>query len=220
MATFQVTPPENFNFKNPEEFDKWLTRFERFKIASGLNEKSEEQQVNTLLYCMGREAGDIFHSFHLSNAQQKQIKSVTEKFKNYFVVSRYVIFERSKFNMRNQEEGESVDTLITVLHTLAEHCNYGQLKDDLIRDRIVVGLRDAKVAEKLQMDAELTLEKAVNQARLSEAVKKSAVRNKINNEDSKLDAIKKKNFKFVKNTKPNPSKGGQPKVSGQKSRSR
>ena len=222
MATFQVTPPENFNFKNPEEFDKWITRFERFKIASGLNEKSEEQQVNTLLYCMGREADDIFHSFHLSNAQQKQIKSVTDKFKNYFVVRRNVIFERSKFNMRKQEEGESVDTFITALHTLAEHCNYRQLKDDLIRDRIVVGLRDAKVAEKLQMDAELTFEKAVNQARQSEAVKKqqSVVRNQINNDDSKLDAIKKKKFKFVKNTKPNPSKGGQPKVSGQKSRSR
>ena len=47
MATFQVAHPENFNLKNPEEFDKWITRFERFKIASGLNEKSEEQ-VNTL----------------------------------------------------------------------------------------------------------------------------------------------------------------------------
>ena len=78
---------------------------------------------------------------------KKQIKSVTDKFKNYFVVRRNVIFERSKFNMRKQEEGESVDTFITALHTLAERCNYGQLKDDLIRDRIVVGLRDAKVAE-------------------------------------------------------------------------
>lgn len=60
---------------------------------------------------MGREAGDIFHSFHLSNAQQKQIISVTDKFKNYFVVRRNVIFERSKFNMRKQEEGEYVTLL-------------------------------------------------------------------------------------------------------------
>ena len=120
MATFQVKTPENFHLKNPEEFDKWITRFERFKIASGLNGKSEEQQVNTLLYCMGREAGDIFHSFHLSNAQQKQLKSVTDNFKNYFVVRRNVIFERSKFNMRKQEEGESVDTFMTALYTLPE----------------------------------------------------------------------------------------------------
>ena len=53
------------------------------------------------------------------------------------------------------------------------------------------------------MDAELTLEKAVNQARQSAAFKKqqSVVRTQINNDDSKLDAIKKKNFKFTKKTK-------------------
>ena len=72
------------------------------------------------------------------------------------------------------------------------------------------------------MDAELTLEKAVNQAHQSEAVKKQelVVRNQISNDDSKLDAIKKKNFKFMKNTKSDPSKAGQPKVNGQISRSR
>ena len=41
--------------------------------------------------------------------------------------------------MRKQEEGESVDTFIISLYSLAEHCNYGQLKDELIWDRIVVG---------------------------------------------------------------------------------
>ena len=57
------------------------------------------------------------------------------------------------------------------------------------------------------MDAELTLQKAVNQAHQSEAVEKqqSVVRNQINYDDSKLDSIKKKKIKFVKNTKPNPS---------------
>ncbi|KXJ13677.1 hypothetical protein AC249_AIPGENE14280 [Exaiptasia diaphana] len=42
----------------------------------------------------------------------------------------------------------------------------------MIRDRIVVGLQDGKLAEKLQLDSQLTLEKAVNQARQGEAVKK------------------------------------------------
>ena len=41
----------------------------------------------------------------------------------------------------------------------------------MIRDWIIVGLRDASVAQKLQMDHELTLEKAVMLARQSEAVK-------------------------------------------------
>ena len=198
MATFQVTPPESFNFKNPEVFDRWLSRFERFRIASGLNDKSGEQQVNTLIYCMGREADDIFQSFNLTTAQQKQYDGVKKKFQDHFVIRRNVIFERAKFNMRKQEDGESVDTFITALYTLAEHCKFGTLKNELIRDRIVVGLRDARIAEKLQLDAELTLEKAINQARQSESIKKqqSVVRPKsdINDNDSKLDVVRKKNF--------------------------
>ena len=41
----------------------------------------------------------------------------------------------------------------------------------MIRDRIVVGLRDAKLSENLQLDPDLTLEKAVTKARQAEAVK-------------------------------------------------
>ena len=113
MAIFQVTPPESFNFNNPQEFDRWLSRFERFRIASGLNDKSGEQQVNRLIYCMGREADDIFQSFNLTNTQQKQYDGVKKKFQDHFVIRRNVIFERAKFNMRKQEDGESVDTFIT-----------------------------------------------------------------------------------------------------------
>ena len=40
----------------------------------------------------------------------------------------------------------------------------------MIRDRLVVGLRDAKFSERLQLDADLTLETALTKARQSEAV--------------------------------------------------
>ena len=58
---------------------------------------------------------------------------------------------------------------------MAEHCQFGDINDELIRDRLVVGLKDTKLAERLQLDPELTLEKAVNQTRQSEAVKKQQV---------------------------------------------
>jgi len=53
-----------------------------------------------------------------------------------------------------QKPEESVDSFITDLHTLAEFCKYGDLHDQLICDRIVVGLLDKKLSEKLQMDSE------------------------------------------------------------------
>ena len=36
-----------------------------------------------------------------------------------------------------------MDSFITDLHALAAHCEYKDLHDEMIRDRIIVGLRDA-----------------------------------------------------------------------------
>ena len=98
-----------------------------------------------------------------------------KKFDDHFIVRLNVIFERAKFNQRRQTEGETVDIFITDLHALVEHCDYGALQDDIIRDRIVVGLLNGKISEKLHLDPDLTLTKAIYKARQSESVKKQQV---------------------------------------------
>ena len=171
MATFQVSTPEPFCFARPEEWPKWIRRFERFRMASGLDSRGEEAQVNTLIYAMGDQADDILRSFTLSEEDRKSYERVKTKFDTYFVQRRNVIFERAKFNRRTQEEGVSVETFITALYTLVEHCGYGDLHDEMVRDRIVVGIRNNKLSEKLQLDPDLTLANAINQVRQSEAIK-------------------------------------------------
>lgn len=57
------------------------------------------------------------------------------------------------------------------LYKLAEDCNYGNMKDEMIRDRLVVGIRDSNLSERLQLDLNLTLEKAKKAIRQREAVK-------------------------------------------------
>ncbi len=170
-ATYQVPPPEAFNFSHPQEWPKWIRRFERFRSAAGLSEKQEDVQVNTLMYTMGDESDDILRSFSLSEEDRKKYKVVKEKFDAHFVKRRNTIYERAKFNLRKLEPGEPVDAFITDLYSLAEHCEYGALHDELIRDRLVVGLRDHALSEKLQLDAELTLDKAVTRVRQAEAVR-------------------------------------------------
>ena len=54
---------------------------------------------------------------------------------------------------------------------MAQHCNYGTLHDEMVRDRIVVGLKDKTLSGKIQLKADLTLEKAINQARQKELVR-------------------------------------------------
>ena len=65
-----------------------------------------------------------------------------------------------------------MDAFIADLYALAEHCSYGDLHDEMIRDRIVVGIRDFSLSEKLQLDAELTLTTAVAKVRQAEQIRK------------------------------------------------
>ena len=64
-------------------------------------------------------------------------------------IRRNVIFERSKFSMRVELENETVDSLVTDLHCMVEHCQFGNINDELICDRLFVGLRDTRLTERL-----------------------------------------------------------------------
>ena len=121
---------------------------------------------------MGDAADDIYQSFRLTDERERSYEVVKKKFDDYFMKKKNVIYERAKFNMRRQEEAEPVDAFITALYNLASKCDYGTLNDELIRDRIVVGIRNQSLSEKMQLNETLTLEKAARMARESEAVKK------------------------------------------------
>ena len=153
---------------------------------------------------MGEQADDIFISFELTTEEEKNYEEVKKKFENHFIVKRNVIFERAKFNSRNQREGESVDSFFTDLYGLARYCNFGTLKDELIRDRIVVGLRNHDLSEKLQLDPKLTLEKAMNLARQRETVKQqqSILVGGFHSKSAEVDFIAKGNPRRKKHKNP------------------
>lgn len=78
------------------------------------------------------------------------------------------IFARFKFNNENQG-ASTVEQFVTRLRVLAEDYNYGNSKDEMIRDRIVFGTSSQKVREKLIAEGDtLTLEKAIQIAQSHE----------------------------------------------------
>ena len=169
MTAINLKPPAAFDFSKPDEWPKWRKRFQQFRSASGLEGEAESRQVDTLLYCLGEEADCILTSTSISEDDRKKYEKVLEKFDSYFSVRRNVIFERARFNRRCQKEGESAEQYITELYNLIEFCAYGELKEEMLRDRLVVGIRNSQLSQKLQTDPYLTLEKAKTAIRQSEA---------------------------------------------------
>ena len=83
-----------------------------------------------------------------------------QKFEQCCEPHRNVPFERYRFNRLVQDAGETYDQYHTALHKVAEGCDFQTISlNEILRDRLVFGVRDAKVRERLLRESKLTLAK-------------------------------------------------------------
>ena len=172
MASSGVQPPERLNFNKPEEWPRWIKRFDRYLSVSQIDD--DERRVNALVYAMGSRAEDVMLTFGLSADDAKKYSVVRERFQKHFVVRRNVIYERACFHQRAQGDGESIETFLTDLYAMIDNCEYGALRDEILRDRIVIGICDKGLSQKLQLNDKLTLESALVQVRSKEMINKQS----------------------------------------------
>ena len=167
----KLSPPERFDFSKPLDWPDWKQNFLRFRLATKLHKEDGDVQVSALVYTMGREAEHVYKSFTLAEGDEKKFDVILAKFDEHFVPKRNVIHKRARFHQRNQRQGETVESFVRNLYEITEHCDFTTSRDQQIRDRIVIGILDKNVSQKLQLKADLTLEAAIQIARQSEMVK-------------------------------------------------
>ena len=107
MADLHLPTPTSFDFKKPDDWARWKRRFEQYRQASNLAGESNARQVSTLLYCMGEEADSVLTSTNATAEERGVYNTVVEKFNSYFKVRKNTIYERARFNRRDQHETES-----------------------------------------------------------------------------------------------------------------
>ena len=114
-------------------------------------------RVATFITCIGPDALEIHTGLPFQSDDDRQnIDKVLELWQNYCIGKTNVIYERYRFNNRSQEFDESIDAYTTALRTLAETCEFGSLNEDLIRDRLVCGIRDNSLRKKLLQEPKLS----------------------------------------------------------------
>ena len=126
-----------------------------------------------LLTCLGPDAMEIHEGFRYEAGEDREkIETVIAKFDRYFMSETNEAYESYRFNKCEQAEGENIETYITRLRQLAKGCNYGDLTDRMLRDRIVAGIREDELRKKLLEERELTLKMAIDKCKIHESSNK------------------------------------------------
>jgi len=147
-------------------------KWKNFELATEMIEASDQKRVATLLSIIGDDAIEIYNTFEWENSgDDEKIEIVMSKFENYFSPKKNIPYERYIFNSRKQKEDESIDEYVTQLRLLADNCEFGAIKDSLVRDRIICGSKNARLRENLLREPDLSLSRAIEMCRLTERAK-------------------------------------------------
>ena len=158
--------------RSAASWKQWSQRFDRYYHATQLHQWDRKEQVSIFLYAMGDQVDDLLTVLQIDESEETYTEMKT-KLDKHFGVRKNIIVERARFNQRKQQLGKPVDHFIQDLYPIASDCNYGTLKEDLIRDRIVVGVLDDALSEDLQSRPDLTLDVAVRLSQQAEARQES-----------------------------------------------
>lgn len=165
-----LSPPSALSFDGniAENWKRWKQRFELYLLAAGLDTKPENRQVAVLLHTIGEEALEKFNTFGLSEEGSKKLPEVMESFERYCTPKANESVDRHIFFTKSQQTSESFDLCLTDLKKLSIPCGFGTLRDGLIKDRIISGLADPNLKNRLLREDDLDLDKCVKICKASE----------------------------------------------------
>ena len=125
-----------------------------------------EMKVKLFLYLLGSQGREIYSTMTFeAPGHERNLKQVMDAFDRHCNPKKNETVERYKFFSRFQNPGESLEKFITDLKLLATTCNFGDLKDSLVRDRIICGIQDKQLREDLLKDPCLDLQRCLDDCR-------------------------------------------------------
>ncbi|PIK34864.1 GagPol [Apostichopus japonicus] len=171
MSTITVPLPQNLDLRGnlKKNWEKFRLLWDSYVTLTELDKKDEKIQVATFVTCIGPEALEIHNNLPYENAVDRtKIAKIMSLWEAYCIGQTNVIFERYKFNNCTQEPNELFDEFVVKLRISASSCEYGTLKDQMIRDRIVCGIASRNTQKKLLQTADLDLPKCINICKAAE----------------------------------------------------
>ncbi|BES88287.1 Hypothetical protein NTJ_01092 [Nesidiocoris tenuis] len=174
----------------------WYKSFKLYLVAAKLEDETDKCKVALLLTLIGQQGMNIFNSFAVDEDSVKYVDLV-KRFETHFTPKKNVTFERHRFLTRRQKDNESIDDYATELKNLSLSCEFGTLRDELVRDLLIVGLNQSSgnLKERLLQETGLTLDKAIEICKTHDLTHSRviAMQNPHGNPDHQVSAVNRRN---------------------------
>ena len=159
--------------QSAEHWSEYCERVELHLAANGIDNAERKRAV--LLSVCGASTYHLIRSLVSPNKPtDKTFAEIVKLVKDHLTPPPSCTMLRYKFNARSQNDKESIAEFVASLRHLASNCEFGASLDDMLRDRLVRGLRDARVQKRLLAEPKLTLAKALELAQAAELAEEGA----------------------------------------------
>lgn len=151
-VTTLLPPPKALDITGDvrQSWKTWRQEFELFATATYLNQQPKEVQAATFLMIVGEDARKTYSTFDFATDEEKSdVEVLKVKLEAFYKPALNLAYHEFRFGKRDQKDGESFNDWLTDLRVLAKSCELGQLEERMLRSRIILGIRDKTLQDKL-----------------------------------------------------------------------
>ena len=142
-----------------EDWTSYTERLEQYFAANGVEDAGKQRAI--LLSVCGAPTYQVIRNLvapeKLTTLSFKEIVTLVRE---HYCPPPSEIVQRFMFNSRSQKEGETIAEFVAELRRLSEHCKFADTLEDMLRDRVVCGMRDTRLQRRLLAESDLTFKKA------------------------------------------------------------
>ena len=163
-----------------EEWTAYVERLDFYFLANDIAAEAKKRAI--LLNACGPSTYKLIRI--LLPADELAAKTYAELVtlvQGYYAPKPSKIMQRFKFNTRTRREGESIAAFVAALREIAEHCEYAATLSEMLRDRIVCGVRHEGIQKRLLAEKELTYKEAYELALSMESAERDTKNIKFEN---------------------------------------
>ena len=170
---------------NAEDWEVFTEQLTHYCTANAIEDPAKKRSF--LLSACGTGTYKLIKTlFSPAEVTTKSFDDIVKLVQDHFQPKPSVIMRRFRFNTSVRQPAESVTAFVARLRDLATHCEYGDAMKEMIRDRLVCGIRNDGLQRSLLAINNLSFEKALDYALLHEAAERNT---KVLNEPSVVQQV-------------------------------